>query len=227
MLLSIIRNSAMTGGEKILYILVMVFCVFLSLSVHEMSHGLAAYFMGDKTAKRMGRISINPLHHVDPFGALCLFIFGFGWAKPVPVNPWNFSNKKGGMAITALAGPLSNFIVAFIARLGSALLAGLTFEAAGSFLYNLATVTYWLCGCLAIMNIGLGVFNLVPIPPLDGSKILGAVIPQRMYFKLMEYERYGFIILIILLNVPFFGNILSACQLAMLDFFDRIINLFL
>lgn len=226
MLLSVLRNASLTGGEKLLYILIMVFCVFLSLSIHEMSHGLAANLMGDKTAERMGRLSLNPLHHIDPFGALCLFLFGFGWAKPVPVNPWNFKNRKGGMALTALAGPLSNFVVGFAAyaaafALGSAKLTDITV------IDNIATVAFILCRYLALMNIGLCVFNLIPIPPLDGSKVVGAIIPQRLYFKYMEYERYGFIVLIILLNIPIFESILSKCQFAILNFFDIIIGLFI
>lgn len=227
MLFSVLRDASMSGGEKILYILIMVFCVFLSLSVHELSHGLAANLMGDRTAKSMGRLSLNPLHHIDPFGALCLFLFGFGWAKPVPVNPWNFNNKKGGMALTAFAGPLSNFIVGFIAWIGVGVLGGMKFKSADSFVFDLATVSYTICYYLAIMNIGLGVFNLIPIPPLDGSKIVGALLPQRLYFKYMQYERYGFIILIILLNVSFFDVLLSKCQNAILNFYDLIIGLFI
>ena len=96
----------MSFSQKLVYVLVIAFCVLLSLSVHEMFHGLAAYALGDKTAKSMGRLSVNPLHHLDPFGAICLFLFGFGWAKPVPINPWNFKHNKAGMAFTALAGPL-------------------------------------------------------------------------------------------------------------------------
>ncbi|MBQ4145120.1 MAG: site-2 protease family protein, partial [Clostridia bacterium] len=106
MLFSLLNNPALNFGEKLLYILIILFCVLMSLSVHELSHGLMAYWMGDRTARRSGRLSLNPLHHMDPFGALCLFLFGFGWAKPVPVNPWNFNNKKGGMILTSLAGPL-------------------------------------------------------------------------------------------------------------------------
>lgn len=94
MLLSLLGNTSLTIQEKLVYVLVMVFCVLLSLSVHEMSHGLAAYAIGDRTASNSGRLSLNPLHHLDPFGALCLFLFGFGWAKPVPINPWNFRHKR-------------------------------------------------------------------------------------------------------------------------------------
>ena len=227
MLLSILSSSGMGFSQKLVYILVIAFCVLLSLSVHEMSHGLAAYMLGDKTAKSMGRLSVNPLHHLDPFGAICLFLFGFGWAKPVPVNPWNFKHDKAGMAFTALAGPLSNFILAFIAQIGTVILGGLRFSSDASFTFNIATVAYIIFNYLAIINLGLGLFNLIPIPPLDGSKILNAILPKSLYFKIMQYERYGFIVLIILINTPWFNSVLNYGRTAILNFYDMIINLFL
>lgn len=217
MLIDILRGSG-TIGEKILYIFIIAFCVLLSLSVHEMSHGLTAYLIGDKTAKYSGRLSINPLHHLDPIGAICLFLFGFGWAKPVPVNPWNFKNKKWGMALTAFGGPLSNLILAFIAYV--------IYVVVGRWdgLWGLISI---ICYYLIICNVGLGLFNLIPIPPLDGSKILGAVLPQNLYFKFMEYERYGFIILIILINTSFFSRFMSEARFAIISFYDLIISLFM
>ncbi len=215
MLLNILAGSG-SFSEKLLNILIIVFCVLLSLSVHEMSHGLAAYAVGDETAKRSGRLSINPFHHLDPFGALCLFLFGFGWAKPVPVNPWNFKHKKLGMVFTSFAGPLSNLVMAFLACLGVVLLPG------EGILGLFSTICYY----LVIYNIGLGLFNLIPIPPLDGSKIVGALLPQRLYFKFMEYERYGFIILIILINTPFFSRFMGIARSAVISFFGMIIQLF-
>ncbi len=226
-MLDILFSSGMSFSDKLVYILIIAFCVLLSLSVHELSHGFAAYLLGDKTAKYSGRLSLNPMHHLDPFGALCLFLFGFGWARPVPINPMYFKNKKGGMAITALAGPISNFVVAFLAEIGVVILGGLTFKSDTSFVFNLASVSYSICYYLTILNIGLGLFNLIPVPPLDGSKILNAILPQRIYFKIMQYERYGFIILIILINLPIFNYILSAGRAGILNFFDMIINLFL
>lgn len=226
-MLDILFSSGMSFSDKLVYVLIIAFCVLLSLSIHELSHGAAAYFLGDKTAKYSGRLSLNPMHHLDPFGALCLFLFGFGWARPVPINPMYFKNKKGGMAITALAGPVSNFIVAFLAEIGVVLLGELTFKSDTSFLFNLASVSYTICYYLTILNIGLGLFNLIPVPPLDGSKILNAILPQRIYFKIMQYERYGFIILIILINLPIFNYFLNAGRAGILSFFDMIINLFL
>ena len=144
MLFRILNQSSLSMGQKLTYILILAFCVLFSLSVHEFSHGLAAYAVGDKTAKYSGRLSLNPLAHLDSFGAICLFLFGFGWAKPVPVNPWNFKNKKGGMILTALAGPFSNFLLAFIAMVIYTLLGGLRFSSA-SFGFTLASVFYELC----------------------------------------------------------------------------------
>ncbi len=226
MLFRILNQSSLSMGQKLTYILILAFCVLFSLSVHEFSHGFAAYAVGDKTAKYSGRLSLNPLAHLDPFGAICLFLFGFGWAKPVPVNPWNFKNKKGGMILTALAGPFSNFLLAFIAMVIYTLLGGLRFSSA-SFGFTLASVFYELAYYMIMINLGLGLFNLIPIPPLDGSKVLTAILPERTYFKLMDYERYGFIILIILINTPIFNSLLNMCQSAVIDFYSNIIGLFI
>ncbi|MBR5152700.1 MAG: site-2 protease family protein [Clostridia bacterium] len=204
----------------------MLFCILLSLTVHELFHGLAAYWMGDKTAKSSGRLTLNPLYHLEPMGALCLLLFGFGWARPVPVNPWNFKHKKAGMVLTSLAGPLSNFVLAFLAQLAICVLLNLKFSHEG-FLFSLAVVCMIICQYLVAINLGLGLFNLIPIPPLDGSKILNAVLPARIYFKIMEWERYGFILLILLINLPFFNQLLYFCEDAILSLFNSIIGLFM
>ena len=224
MLFRILSDGSLSVTQKLLFVFIIAFCVLFSLSIHEMSHGLAAYLMGDKTAKSSGRLSLNPFHHLDPIGAICLFLFGFGWAKPVPVNPWNFKNKKAGMAISALAGPLSNFIVAFLAQLGASLLGKMTFKSDTSFAFNVASVSYMLCMYLGSINIGLGLFNLIPIPPLDGSKVLNSLLPDKIYFGIMEYERFGFIILILIINLPFFGNILNFLRDAVLNFYNVLIT---
>lgn len=224
-MLSILTNTSMSFPQKMMYILIIGFCVLLSLSVHEACHGLGAYILGDKTAKTTGRLSLNPFHHLDPFGALCLFLFGFGWAKPVLVNPRNFKHPKAGMAFTAVSGPLSNFILAFLAEVGMQILGGMTFSSESSVAFNIASVTYIICMYLAMINLGLGLFNLIPIPPLDGSKVLGAILPRSLYFKLMQYERYGFILLIILINTPVFSSFLNSARNIVLNFYDTIIAL--
>lgn len=224
-LLSLLSNTTLSFREKLLYGLAVAFAVLLSLSVHELSHGLAAYGLGDKTAKNSGRLSLNPIHHMDPVGALCLFLFGFGWAKPVPVNPWNFRSKKGGMVLTSLAGPISNFILAFFAQFGVVVLGRMSFASDTQFSFMVATVGYIICQYLMFINLGLGLFNLIPVPPLDGSKVLNAILPQRWYFKIMEYERYGFLILILLINLPVFDRILMGAESAIMNFYDVIIGL--
>ena len=158
--------------------------VLLSLSFHEFSHGYVAFKLGDPTAKQAGRLTLNPLAHIDPLGTLCMLIFRFGWAKPVPVNVMYFKDRKKGMAITAAAGPISNLLLAFLCLLlfvPVLVYAGWT--AVGSYAANFLYI-------MVMINVGLAVFNLLPISPLDGSKILYAVLPNKIYFSIMRYERY-------------------------------------
>lgn len=173
-----------------------VVSVFLCLTIHETSHGLAAYALGDPTAKKEHRLSLNPLRHIDPLGLLMMFFVGFGWAKPVPVDMRYFKNPKSGMALTALAGPLSNFVLAIILLLICKYMAYTVAVTAFTLgLYQFLFIT-------AFLSVGLGTFNLLPIPPLDGSKVLFSFLPDRMYLKLMYYERYG---MILLLAMAFLG----------------------
>lgn len=217
------------GWMGIAELLITALCVFFSLSIHEFAHGYAACKMGDNTAKNMGRLNLSPVSHLDPIGALCLFLFGFGWARPVPVNPRNFKSGKykSGMVLTSLAGPLSNLFVTFIACLILSIIGrivssvSLTAKVAAMALNVFIIILY----TLIEMNISLAIFNLIPIPPLDGSKILNAVLPARIYFKIMQYEQYGFIILIILINTPIFGSILNWLANFVLSAFDWIIGL--
>lgn len=167
----------------------------LAITVHEAAHGLVSYWLGDPTPKLDGRLSLNPLHHLDLIGTLCLLIFRFGWAKPVMVNPGYYKHPKQGMALSAMAGPIMNFILAFLS-LGAYV--GLYYYAGGigSGITRYFILFFEYSG---IINIGLGVFNLIPLPPLDGSKVLGILLPERVYFKLMRYERYGGLLMIVLL----------------------------
>ncbi len=177
--------------------------VLLCLTVHETSHGLAAYALGDPTAKRMHRLSLNPLHHIDWLGLASMLICGFGWAKPVPVDMRYFKNKRVGMALTALAGPLSNFLLA----LAALFFASLIYQTASA-----GAFTVWLFYFLlttAMLSIGLGLFNLVPIPPLDGSKALFSFLPEKAYDTLMRYERYGMAVLLLLVWLDVGSNVLS------------------
>ena len=193
--------------------------VLLCLTVHETCHGLAAYALGDPTARRAHRLSLNPLRHIDWFGLLMMFLAGFGWAKPVPVNPNYFKKPKQGMALTALAGPVSNFLLALIMLLGARIFC----DVAAYTETNQRILDFLLM--VAILSIGLGLFNLVPIPPLDGSKVLFAVLSDRAYDQLMRYERYGMLVLFALVFFDVGNSALSQAISWVFDLFCRIVGL--
>ena len=181
-----------------------VAAIFLCLTVHETCHGLAALALGDPTAKSMHRLSLNPLRHIDWIGLLMMFVAGFGWAKPVPVDPRYFRKPKQGMALTALAGPVSNFVLAVLAMLISKVIyLYAPYSAAMDVVFSFCLYT------LAPLSIGLGLFNLIPIPPLDGSKVLAAFLPDRQYITLMRYERYGIVVLLVLSFVGIGSSLIS------------------
>ncbi len=168
------------------------FAVIITLTVHEYCHGYAAYKLGDNTARNYGRLTLNPIQHIDPIGALCMLFFHVGWAKPVPINPRNFKNPRRDFAITALAGPLSNIIMAFLFSglylLFFALVRDISFTEQ-DFTYNIIKNVLDFLFILFSVNIGIAIFNLIPIPPLDGSRILNVVLPPKAYFGIMKYER--------------------------------------
>jgi Zn-dependent protease len=176
--------------------LLLIPTVLIVITAHEYAHGAAAYLLGDNTAKRAGRLTLNPIKHIDWIGLILLVTAGFGWAKPVPIHPGYFKNPKRGMALTALAGPAANILLAFAAAFAIALWrpAGL----AQSFL-----TAFFQCNC------ALAMFNFLPIPPLDGFKIAGAFLPDAWYFRVMRYERYGMILMILLLYTGILTPVLS------------------
>ena len=193
--------------------------VLLCLTVHETCHGLAAYALGDPTARRAHRLSLNPLRHIDWFGLLMMFAAGFGWAKPVPVNPNYFKKPKQGMALTALAGPVSNFLLALLTLLAARIFCDLAAYSET----NQRILDFLLM--VAVLSIGLGLFNLVPIPPLDGSKVLFAVLPDRAYDWLMRNERYGMLLLFALVFFDVGSNALSKTIQWVFDLFCRMVGL--
>lgn len=170
-----------------------------------MAHGFAAIKLGDNTPRYQGRMTLNPFAHIDYIGALMIILFGFGWAKPVQVNMYNFRNPKRDMAITALAGPLSNFLCAFVFGIFSAP----AFYRAYNSQNFIAIVLTYLLQYLVMFNLYIGLFNLIPIAPLDGSRILSAILPNKYYYLIMRYERYSFFIMILLFYVFNLGNGLS------------------
>lgn len=168
--------------------------VLIALVLHEYAHGYTAWKLGDPTAKRMGRLTLNPMAHLDPVGAVLMVLVGFGWAKPVPVDPRNFKNPRKGMALTALMGPVTNLLIAFVSAFLYLLTRKLCLLAETAavlpvviinFLYYLSLFFY----VLHTLNLSLCVFNLIPLPPLDGSRILGMFLPARWYYWLLERER--------------------------------------
>lgn len=187
----------------ILSILLGLIPSLLCITLHELSHGYVAYRLGDNTAKERGRLTLNPLKHLDVMGLLMMLVFHVGWAKPVPVNMYKFKNPKRGMAITALAGPVSNFLIAavFLFIFG-ALYIPLSFSKVGIYVLDMLRLT-------AYMSLGLGLFNLIPLPPLDGSKVLFSVLSDEGYYKLMRYEKYGMLLMILLVSTGVIGRPLS------------------
>lgn len=200
--------------NEIVYYTLSALAVLIILALHECAHALAAYKLGDPTAKNLGRLSLNPIKHLDPLGAICMIFFHFGWAKPVPINARNFKKPKRDFALCALAGPLSNlifaFIFAFIYLLMFALLRDVVFTS--DFLFALVENLLLFVYLFHIINIGIGIFNLIPIPPLDGSRILNVVLPPKYYFGIMRYERKIYLGLIIWLA---FGNIFKRALLSL------------
>lgn len=171
--------------------------MLVAIPVHEAAHALVSAKLGDTTAKDMGRLTLNPLAHFDPLGALCMIFTGIGWAKPVPTYASRFKNPKAGMALTAAAGPVANLLVAFLAVLLYKILY-YTLPAGVAVNFVLLFLEY-----MASINVMLAVFNLLPVPPFDGSRIVTVFLPQRTYFKLMKYERYIFIAVFLLLFLGF------------------------
>ncbi len=190
----------MQGLDAIFYIAILI----MSIVIHEVSHGFMAEYFGDNTARDAGRLTLNPLAHVDLFGSIILpaFLilshagFLFGWAKPVPYNPDNLNNRKWGTVAVAAAGVIANFIIAIIFGIVIRLSSGMT----------LSPSFYFITSAIVLVNLALGIFNLVPIPPLDGSKIFLSFLPESAYTFMINFERYGFILLLIF--IVFFSNYL-------------------
>jgi len=202
--------------EKLIYT---VPAVLIAICFHEFAHGFVSYKLGDPSPRRSGRLSLNPLHHLDPIGTFALIFFGFGWAKPVMVDPRYYEDKKSGMVKVALAGPMMNFCIAFLCLLIFTTQVKFDFYF-GDYIATLLVVT-------AQINIGLGVFNLIPVPPLDGSKVLGAILPEDKYFSYMRYEMYGQFIIILLLYMGFFDGILSHLLQKTMSGMLKFVNLIL
>ncbi len=184
--------------------------VLIAITVHEFAHAYAAYRMGDPTAANQGRLSLNPLHHLDPIGTLMLVFFRFGWAKPVPINPYNFKEYKKGVVLVSLAGPASNIMMAFVGAILARIIFPLNIPILVQFIFNFIYI-----------NIVLAVFNLLPVPPLDGSRLITVLIPPKYEHISMALERYGFLMLIglIIIFPGIFFSIVQPITLFLLNLF--------
>lgn len=182
--------------------------ILFSLTIHECAHGYAAKKLGDDTAYKLGRLTLNPLKHIDPIGFLCMLLFGYGWAKPVPIVTRNFKNPRRGMALSAIAGPISNLLLAlcfvilhYLFALGFNALF-MSMEVVGERLYIISELVMVFLSIGAQLNVYLAVFNLLPVPPFDGSRFFFVFLPTKWYFKIMQYEKY---IMIGILALFYFG----------------------
>ena len=197
---------------------VQLLAVLFCLTVHETCHGLAALALGDPTAKRQHRLSLNPLRHIDWFGLLMMLVAGFGWARPVPVNPNYFKKPRQSMALTALAGPASNLLLALLLLIPARLI----YTYAHYSVFNQTALDF--LTSTAALSIGLGLFNLIPIPPLDGSKVLAVLLPERAYRWLMRYERFGIFALWLLVALGVGGRYMSLAIRWVYTLFCRIVG---
>ena len=208
------------------YLVIVLIIVLVSVILHELSHGVVAYWLGDHTAKDAGRLTLNPIKHIDPYMSILvpviLYLLGmpvFGGAKPVPINPTKLKWGEWGMALTAVAGPLMNFLLALIAFLIGHF-SGLLYGAGGS-------VWQFVFFEMVLINLGFMIFNLIPIPPLDGSRVLYAIAPDGFRRVMLSMERYGVIIVyvLILLFGNTFSNIMGNCTQGILNFFYALVGM--
>ncbi len=187
-------------------ILFSVIPALLCITLHELSHGAVAYMLGDRTAKNAGRLTLNPIRHIDPWGLVMMVLFRFGWAKPVPVNMYNFKKPRQGMALTALAGPVSNLLIAAVFLFLYGLLYRPLYVYGGGF----ARAVFQMISTTGYLSLALAVFNIIPISPLDGSKVLFSFLSDSAYAKLMRYERYGMIVLMLLVATGGISGVLGS-----------------
>lgn len=206
-MLSQLLSGNFTFQNIIAEILAVLVIIFLILPFHEWAHAQTAYALGDKGIKQRGRLSLNPLSHIDPIGAVCMLLFGFGWAKPVPVDPRYFKNPKAGMAVTALMGPVANLVAGFIGMIIYNIL--MTFATAFMSTTAFGAFLLTFLNFYVVVNVNLAVFNLLPVPPLDGSKILFTFLPDRAVEFCYRYQMLFFIALFALISFGPLSGFLS------------------
>ena len=229
MIFSILESKDFDLPTLITLVIALPIIILMSLSIHEYAHGIVSYGLGDPTAKRMGRLTLNPLKHLNPLGTLCMLLFGFGWATPVPVDPRYYKHPKKGMAICGLAGPLINLIIGikaysayqvmvwFVKHTG--MLLGISYIA-GTFYI----ITAQILAMIGYYNILLAVFNLLPIPPLDGSRLLYAFLPDKHYFNVMKHERLIMFVMLALLWMGFLDFFIDGAYTLIAGVIENIVS---
>ena len=211
----------MLNNANLFTYLVRAMVLVTAIPLHECAHAWVSDKLGDPTARNLGRLSLNPMAHLDIIGSVLMLFTGFGWAKPVPVMSRNFKNVKKGMVLSALAGPAANILLALLCMLLYKLWCFVLYPMLAvqfSVAQAIATILYIMC----ILNINLAVFNLIPVPPLDGSRLVTALLPARLYYKVMQYERYIILALFVILFVGILDVPLSFLRGAVYNFLDLI-----
>lgn len=217
-LFSFIRNGQIT--EAVMFVLSGCFVVFICSPIHELAHGWVAYKLGDNTAKREGRLTFNPIAHIDLIGMIMILLFGFGFAKPVPVSMRNLKKPKRDMAIVAIAGPAANIVLAFISIF---FFYALSRVAGASSILRVISLFFLYSGYI---NVSLAAFNIIPLPPLDGSKVLAAFLPNKAYYKYMMFERYAMIALLALIATGILDkllNVIAGALMTVISFLPALI----
>ena len=223
-----IFNLLFSGDIKdaIITLLMWLPIILLSLSLHEAAHAFLAYKLGDPTARNLGRLTLNPVKHLDPFGFLSMLLIGIGWANPVPINARNFKNPRNGMAISALAGPVSNLLLALVfAALGSAYLHFIVPYVITPDNIQMLSYFYSFFFYGAYLNVSLAVFNLIPAPPFDGSRVFYFLLPDKYYFGVMRYERQIMMITMVLLFTGILDYPLEMVRSGIMNLFDFVFGL--